>query len=84
MSRCLDESTLESFVAGRLAGEALQSAEIHLESCRRCAEALARSQLVEEMVSRIRDLESSRQELADTLATLPSIEERMTTTLQFD
>lgn len=81
MSRCPDKETLERFAYGRLPDTECANLEVHLESCRRCAAALARLPVGEELLERIRELERSRQEIAESLSRLPATEDKLASTV---
>ena len=81
MTRCLDNDTLERFVAGKLSAEENAAAEAHLESCRRCAEALDKLPVGDETIDAIRDLTRSRNEINSSLARLNETEQRVTSTM---
>jgi anti-sigma factor RsiW len=81
MAECLDVTTLTAFAEGKLAAEAALAAEAHLQSCRRCAEALAKLPVDDELVERLRALEHTRAEAASALSGLNEVVERVSTTV---
>jgi len=81
MARCPDEQTLTMLAKGELSDELAAATEAHLEKCRRCAEALANLPVDQDLVARLRDLESSRSEIESALKGLAEVERRTATTL---
>ena len=81
MHRCLNAESLEALARGRLPEAARADAEKHVEGCRRCAEALARLPVGEDLLASIRDLHRAREELRPALAQLTQAQRRLTTTL---
>lgn len=81
MSRCLDKQTLMALARGELATQESSDAETHLIQCRRCAEALAKLPIDDDLIERLRDLEHSRNQIGSALAGLRELETRITTTI---
>jgi anti-sigma factor RsiW len=81
MPRCVHQETLERFAYGKLPESEAATVETHLESCRRCAAALARLPVGQELLERVRELERSRDEIKDALSQLSETERRVSTTL---
>jgi anti-sigma factor RsiW len=81
MARCPSREILEQFARGRLSESESAAVEDHLETCRRCAELLARVPIGSELLERIRDLDKLRGQVASTSSWLARMEEKTTTTL---
>lgn len=79
--RCLDEKMLERIATESSLDPELAEAEAHVESCRRCAEALDAIPAGDDLIMRIRELEQARNEIAPALKGWSDLEERLTTTL---
>ena len=63
MPACPDPQILHDYADGTLHESNAAALEGHLETCRRCAEALARLPVGQEMIERIRDLHESRSKI---------------------
>lgn len=81
MANCLDRETLERLAAGTLAESDLSAAQAHVESCRRCSEALDRLPVDRELLDAVRDAKAAREELAPALERLTRSEPTITATL---
>ena len=81
MRHCLDVTTLMAFANAELPGVQAAEVEGHVLSCRRCAAALAKLPVDDELVSRLRDLERAREGLASAVNALEEVQQRVTTTL---
>lgn len=81
MPACPDPQILHDYADGTLRESNAAALEGHLETCRRCAEALARLPVGQEMIERIRDLHESRRKIGPALRRLARTEREVTTTL---
>jgi anti-sigma factor RsiW len=81
MRECLDKQTLIAFACGDLADDASAAAEAHLEVCGRCAKALARLDVGDDLVARLRDLDGVRTRDEATSDLLRALETHTTSTL---
>jgi anti-sigma factor RsiW len=81
MRGCLDQKTLIALAAGALPADATAAAEAHIETCKRCAKALAGLKVGDELIAEIRDLEQSRARINSALSGLTEVEKRVSTTL---
>jgi anti-sigma factor RsiW len=77
----MDETVLTAYAAGTLGLQASAVAEKHLERCRRCARALARVKVADDLLAEIRDLEAAREIIGAALSRLTSVEQQLTTAL---
>jgi len=81
MAKCVSKEQLERYAASELPEADSAAIEAHLESCLRCAQALARQPGGDELLRRIRDLERSRTDIRPALERLRKTEEKITSTL---
>lgn len=81
MANHLDNEVLEALASGALSGPALASAEAHVESCRRCAEALAGLPIHAGLLESIRELQVVRENERSAMDRLAMDEDRVTSTL---
>lgn len=60
MKRCPSDARLSQFARGQMTGPPAVEFELHLESCPKCARALAQLPAWSELVERLRELNENR------------------------
>ena len=81
MKTCLDRKTLEAFATGTLSATDAPPVERHLTTCTRCARALGKMSIGDDVVEQIRTAQRGRAELGSLLEELSDMEKTLTTRL---